>query len=350
MRDQLGVMVVVLVNDSVYETDYLELGCHVVKLKHPIYSRKLLAYFYNKAFSLLRRISSRLALYFQVLFEYHFALRLCELIKRYHIDILHLNNQPMRNFSGFIAARSQHVKLVCHIRTLNIYGCTMCFSRYMEKASPVYVPISHAVNKIWKQFNIVGEVLYNPVPVNRVLDGSQEKKYDLIYVGRLVSGKGIESLIEAIGSLNFSVNLALLGDGELRDSLIVAVKRLKLENQVTFLGYCSDPLEYISKARILVLPTENEGMGRVIIEAMKLHVPVIANGVGGVTELVRHDETGILYDKTPCHGLSSSIVTLLNSPVLQQKYASAAYEFACRNFSAETYRKIFSEVYVQVCA
>ena len=119
------------------------------------------------------------------------------------------------------------------------------------------------------------------------------KEYDLIFVGRLESNKGIDLLLKAIHftvySLQFTVKCLVVGEGPLSASLKFKVRSLKLENYVIFHGWAKSSqeiAELINRSKILIMPSYNEGGPRVVIEAMACGVPVLATPVGIVPDLL----------------------------------------------------------------
>ncbi len=124
------------------------------------------------------------------------------------------------------------------------------------------------------------------------------KKYDLIFVGRLVENKGISLLLEAASKLkvkNEKLKVLIVGDGPLSASLRFKVKSLKLENNIIFYGRAKDSAEIarlLNESKILVMPSYNEGGPRVVLEAMACGVPVLATPVGIVPDLFKNLPAG----------------------------------------------------------
>lgn len=346
MRHTMGRVIVVVVNDSIYKDDYKNLGCDVIKLQHSLYSNqsKFLG-LYNKLFAIARRVNGLLALAINLLFERRFTQKICSIVKNNDISLLYLNDQPMRNFCGFSVSRKMHIPVVSHMRTLNTFGFMPSFARYALKCNVSFVAISQAVKREWAKVYVdPGKVtvVYNPVPINEKFD-HVVKKYDVIYVGRLIEGKGLDTLLKAICVLRnkIDVKVAIVGDGVLFEKLEHDISVLKLESSVELLGYKKNIHEYIAASKVLVLPTQKEGFGRVIVEAMKLNVVVIANGVDGVKELVTHTETGFLYDNTVAQ-LQYFLLEVLSNDVGYSRIVDRAYGFANANFSATSYQEKMS--------
>jgi glycosyltransferase involved in cell wall biosynthesis len=96
--------------------------------------------------------------------------------------------------------------------------------------------------------------------------------------------------------------LILVGDGILRRDLEQEARTLGICSLVVFTGYQSSGVEYISRANCLLVTSEMEGLGMVVIEAIHCNTPIIATAVGGIPELVNHGVNGYLVpynEKTP---------------------------------------------------
>lgn len=133
----------------------------------------------------------------------------------------------------------------------------------------------------------------------------------LVCVARLSPEKGHAILLNALGMLKLrgiDARLDLVGDGPTRKALEEQVRRLGLENQVTFHGWKSgrEVRELVLEARALVLPSFVEGLPVVIMEAFALQRPVIATWVGGVPELVVDAHTGWLVSPGSAESLANA--------------------------------------------
>lgn len=135
--------------------------------------------------------------------------------------------------------------------------------------------------------------------------------------GRLTAVKGQDVLIRAASELirrGKRIFLVFLGDGELRQELEQLTVRLGIEEYVRFLGWRPDVAEVMSVFDLFVLPSLNEGMGRVLVEAMALGKPIVASDVGGISDLVVHGRNGCLVPPGDVLSLSAAISDLLENP------------------------------------
>jgi len=141
----------------------------------------------------------------------------------------------------------------------------------------------------------------------------------LLFVGRLRLRKGLEVLLEALVLTADEESPPLLlvaGDGEHRRRLESLSRRLRLTEQVTFLGRCSaaQVQGLLSRARVLVVPSIYEGMPLVILEAMHCSCPVVASAVSGIPEVVIDGETGWLVPAEDVDALAAAVTAAWTDP------------------------------------
>ncbi|MFW6141316.1 MAG: glycosyltransferase family 4 protein [Candidatus Saliniplasma sp.] len=153
---------------------------------------------------------------------------------------------------------------------------------------------------------------------------SSSDKVKVLYVGRLHELKGLNYLIKAFSDVKgkySDVELLIIGSGDLKDELKELVHKERLDEHVRFIGEVehSELIDYYQNSDIFVLPSVSEGLSNVILEAMACGLPVIATGVGGNTELVKHEKGGLIVDAKDIPGLQRSLEKLLNDPELRRK-------------------------------
>ncbi len=90
------------------------------------------------------------------------------------------------------------------------------------------------------------------------------------------------------------VKTAFIGEGDLRNSLINNTKVLKLENNIDFLGFVSNPYPYIKNAKLLILPSLSEGVSRAVLESLFLGTPIVLSDGEAGCELVENKKSGSL--------------------------------------------------------
>lgn len=155
--------------------------------------------------------------------------------------------------------------------------------------------------------------------------------------GRLEPVKGYKYFVEASKKVKESVPdclFLLIGDGSLREELQRQIESLNLQQSFRILGWRDDINEIISFLDIFVLSSLNEGMGRVLVEAMAMGKPVVATNVGGIPSVVVDGETGILVPPRNPEALTEAIISLLRNPEKMKKMGEAGKERA-KFFSVE---------------
>lgn len=160
-----------------------------------------------------------------------------------------------------------------------------------------------------------------------------------ISVGRLVPVKGHSYLISAMPKVLGTVpsaKLLLVGDGELRNELEEQTKREGVSKSVIFTGLRDDIPELLAMSDLFVLSSINEGMGKVLVEAMAVGLPVVATKVGGVPAVVVDGETGIIVPPKDPDAMARAIIRLLTDPDTSIKMGKAGRKRVYPDFSVET--------------
>ena len=156
-------------------------------------------------------------------------------------------------------------------------------------------------------------LLYNAVEIHNERSGQSSDRCSLLYVGRLSEEKNIPCLLKAIASLHqTTLSLSIVGAGPLEGFLREMVLSLKLTNQVHFKGTYFELTDIYTSHDILVLPSNNEGLGLVILEAFSFGLPVIGSNVDGIRELLS-DGRGLLFEKGDSEDLAHKIKYLFDN-------------------------------------
>jgi glycosyltransferase involved in cell wall biosynthesis len=144
----------------------------------------------------------------------------------------------------------------------------------------------------------------------------------LLCVGRLIPIKGHIVLLRAFAEARRELpelRLDIAGRGPLEPALKALAKELGIADAITFLGHVSPVQSAIERSAVVVMPSMGEGFGMVALEAMERARPVIATEIGGLGELVRNGETGLLVPAGDAEPLREAIVRLAgNLPLARQ--------------------------------
>lgn len=139
-----------------------------------------------------------------------------------------------------------------------------------------------------------------------------------------------------------------MGEGEDRGRLEYLIKELKLENNVSLLGFVENPYAYMQRSDVFVLSSRWEGFGNVLVEAMACGCPVVStNCPSGPAEILENGEYGILVPVEDVEKMAKSIIKILTNKELREELSNKALkrskEFHVEK-AVEKYLQIFSEV------
>ncbi|HDD64963.1 MAG TPA: glycosyltransferase family 1 protein [Firmicutes bacterium] len=162
-----------------------------------------------------------------------------------------------------------------------------------------------------------------------------ENKFIIGCASRLVSVKGINYLIESMRFLDDKFVLLIAGEGEERDFLEKLVKEYGLEKKVYFLGMLDDLREFLANIDVFVLPSLNEGMGRVLVEAGLMEKPCVATRVGGIPEVVIDGKTGFLVSPGSGQEIAERLKYFEKNPHMMKVMGRNAKIYVKDRFSAK---------------
>jgi glycosyltransferase involved in cell wall biosynthesis len=167
---------------------------------------------------------------------------------------------------------------------------------------------------------------------------------------RLESIKGIAYLLEAFASLRGNYRLEIAGSGSQQEELMQLARRLGVEHKVRFLGWQSDLCKLMARWHVYVQPSLDEGFGLAALEAMAAGLTVIATQAGGLAELVRNGETGILVPPQQSRALAEAIAVVERDEELRLRLGRAAHRRALTHFNTHAMSEQIGAIYSRVLA
>ncbi|HEX6629897.1 MAG TPA: glycosyltransferase family 4 protein [Gemmatimonadaceae bacterium] len=190
-----------------------------------------------------------------------------------------------------------------------------------------------------------------PMPVATELFSSDgaARGDGLLFVGRLTEQKGVDKLLHALAQQRAPARLDVVGDGPEADALRTLAGELGLADRVRWHGALpQDRLpEHYQRAAALVVPSRDEGLGLVAVEAMLSGTPVVAFDSGGLRDLVQHDRTGVLVPQDDVRALAASLDELLDDGAAERRtrLGEAGRLFALGAFSPESAARRYAGIY-----
>lgn len=218
-----------------------------------------------------------------------------------------------------------------------------------------------ALSESWKQYYeaISGlpphkmEVLPNPIRLPENLPAREDRHVaTFVFLGRMDENKGAFRLLQAMQQLPENVlnkvRLVLAGSGEVQ-GVSKAVQELGLSEHVTVLNWLTPEQRdaLLSSCDVFVLPSLNEGLPCSLLEAMSWGLPVITSPVGGIPEVVLHEDNGWLVDPLDVQALAAAMQSFVENEPMRLQMGSRA-RASVERFDIDRYWQTLHEIYRSV--
>ncbi len=191
-------------------------------------------------------------------------------------------------------------------------------------------------------------MLRNGVPLLPVPPPRPRPGFRLLFLGNLSDRKGVPELIKAVASLPFRGEFVLAGGGEVARFRKLAAAHGLQPRFTGWLGAAAAAAE-LAAADVLVLPSHDEGLPLVILEALARRVAVIATPVGAIPEVLQHGRTALLVLPGDVAGLAAAIADLAADPRLRTRLAANGHALYRRDFTAAGYADRMIALYRNRC-
>jgi glycosyltransferase involved in cell wall biosynthesis len=289
---------------------------------------------------------------------------LAALLKSWNIDVVYTNS--LATPAGAFAAEKLNLPHVWHLREfIDLdYGLhhdwgKAAFNYFLNKAT-AKIAISKAIYSYFAQGSTSNamHVIYNGVASTAEFDrfyklGTSSLRdstyYTFALVGVIHSAKGQDVAIKSLALLakDFPhVRLLIVGKGE-TTSLKELADELGILDKVEFWGHVDDPYKAYLCSDVVLMCSQNEGMGRVTVEAMSACRPVVGYDNAGTSEIIQHEQTGLLYRGGP-----EALATCMRRCVENRDWARQLGENAScaarKKYSVEAYSQRVHAVLLSV--
>ncbi len=285
--------------------------------------------------------------------DIHLIRTLRSFIRQNNIDIIHTHEYKSDIF-GLLAAKMEGIPIVTTVhgwfinnfRDRVYKGVDRFLLRFFDAVIAVsqkmYGEILNdgvAKQKLWLIPNAVVLENYSPQRGHPTLRDELNLAPDTFLIGnigRLSPEKGQKDFIEAASQIAARYPKAyfmMVGDGPDRTFLYEYTKKFKLTHRVFFTGHRTDMANVYKSLDLVVLSSRTEGLPNIVLEAMAAMKPVIATDVGGTSELVIHNKTGLLVPSHSLHALTQAMEYALSHPDTMQEMSSAALDYIRKEFA-----------------
>jgi glycosyltransferase involved in cell wall biosynthesis len=318
--------------------------------------------------------NSRLALMqapFFILVEFFYLLYT---LKKKKIDLIHAHWSLPQGLLGIMAKYALKIPCVTTLHGSDIFGLRHPLLRSLNKLSIAHSDVctanSRATAAMARKISGLEKPRLIPMGVNPVQFQKSTEVVDLrkklqlngeviLSVGRLIDLKGTDYLIKALARVLLEFPRAkaiIIGSGPRKNYLHNLTRDLQLSENIIFIDKVSqnELVKYYSIADVFVLPSiknktgEIEGFGVVLLEAMACGLAVIGSRVGGIPDIIKDEETGLLARPKNSRHLSEQIIRLLSDDHLRKTLALKAQRLIAKKFSWEIIAGRFIEIYQEV--
>jgi glycosyltransferase involved in cell wall biosynthesis len=219
-------------------------------------------------------------------------------------------NANVNNSSGPLYTRFLWLlEMICYQLSTNIAAETKSVIQYL------------GLSRFEQKILLLGSLIYVDTNIFNIKTMLKYRKNVVGYIGCLNYGKGILSFIDAIkivSQCDNNIEFIIVGDGPLFQQVYYFLESEKLLQKVKLVKWVSrdEVARYLNKIKLLVLPSYNEGLPGIILEAMACGTPVAATPVGGIPDIIKNGKTGFILENNSPECIANNILDGLHHPHL----------------------------------
>ncbi|NLZ34563.1 MAG: glycosyltransferase family 4 protein [Clostridiales bacterium] len=281
--------------------------------------------------------------------------RLIKIVKYENIEIIHSHHR-MTTFIAKIVSKFIKVKVI-HTQHAIIKDKKILTRMTFKHITIIAVSNAVKENLIndYKLDSNMIKVIYNAIDNRksnkevdlRILEYKKQGFFLVGCISRITKGKGIRVFIDAANSINKhgkKIKFIIIGDGDKRIELENYCKKMDIDN-VDFLGFKSNVIDYISNLDLIVQPSYSEGLGLTAIEALSQSKPVIASDIPALREVVIDNYNGLLFPPGNSKQLVKAIYRVFNNKDLKTKLSENAFRHYNDVFNSKSYYVRHKKIY-----
>ena len=137
----------------------------------------------------------------------------------------------------------------------------------------------------------------------------------------------------------------MVGDGDKEEELQKYSFKLGIQNRIVFLGYQEKPMPSMEESDLLILPSKEERLGRVIVEAMHLGTPVIGSRIGGIPEVIEHEVNGLLVTLGDVNSYTNAMSRILRDKIFRKNLTQNGFYTVKTKFNSNIYQEKLEHLY-----
>ena len=287
------------------------------------------------------------------------AAKIADVADRFDLELIHAHYAVPHAAAAVMAAsmlepRRLPVVVTVHGTDVNLIGSHDAYrepTRWALGRCGAVTAVSRSLaDDVLDRFGIEARVVSNFVDVERFKPTSAPEPPSgaptLVHVSNFRPVKRVDDVVKVfrrVVETRAECRLLFVGDGPDLPVAQAQVRSLGLEEHVSFLGYNSDIPSVLSRADLLLLPSEQESFGLAALEAMSCGVPVIASRVGGLPEVV--GDAGLLFEMGDTDGMALGALELMEDPERYVALGEAGVRRARGRFHPDAVLAAYRSVY-----
>ncbi|MCC6696142.1 MAG: glycosyltransferase [Candidatus Hydrogenedentes bacterium] len=286
---------------------------------------------------------------------------LARAMRRLEIDLVHAHTSHALTYAVLACAFAGRGKVVAS-RRVDFPPRSNAFSRWKYAQADALVAISHRIAEVMRAFGVseskltvvhsgIDPARMDVEPLSREALGVPVDAPLIGNVAALVGHKDQATLIAAMPAVLRAqphARLVIAGEGPLRGALERQIADLNVGHAVRLLGYRDDVPRLIKTLDVFVLSSSEEGLGTSVLDAMAACIPVVATRAGGIPEMVRDNETGLLAPIGDSSAFARAVTAMLGDSDLRARLARRAGQLVAEHFTYQRMVEGNDEVYRRV--
>lgn len=351
--EDVTVRVVAPAGPGLPATDEID-GISVERFRYAPRRYEKLAYTGNMASDVASSWSARLALVGFLGADFVHAVRAR---RSFEPQIVHAHWWFPNGVVGTWLTSLSHIPLVTtlhgtDVRLARTIGMAKPLFSHVLKHSAAVTAVSSWLREEAEQLAPGNNVTVAPMPVATELfspDGQRESQH-LLFVGRLTGQKGLEHLLHALSAMKLHAKLDIVGDGSDRSRLQELAEELGVASRIRWHGQLPQPAlaALYRRSTAVVVPSTDEGLGLVAVEALLCETPVVAFDSGGLRDIIQHEKTGLLVPPGDRAALARALDDLLSRDGRGADLGRAGRLYALSAFAPESSARRYAGIYRQV--
>ncbi|WP_243386618.1 N-acetyl-alpha-D-glucosaminyl L-malate synthase BshA [Bacillus kexueae] len=298
------------------------------------------------------------------------ASKMADVIENEQLDILHVHyavpHAVCASLAKQMAKRDIKIVTTLHGTDITVLGQDLSLSnaiKYGIESSDLVTAVSNALVKqtydllnpnqqINTVYNFIDERVYYPRNAHHLKEqyGIKENEKVMIHVSNFRKVKRVPDVVKTFQRLReeMPAKLLLVGDGPEMTAVLQLVKGLQLQEDVLFLGKQENLAEIYSISDCMILPSEKESFGLVLLEAMACGVPCIGSDIGGIPEVIEDGKTGFICEVGNVEEMGRKAIELLSNNTLYNEMVENGKKVVAEKFHSEAIVNQYENLYFEL--